>query len=58
MAAAVAATLERFGGLDILVANAGTEGTAEADGTLSRRIETLLPNVTGVWLTIKHCVAP
>src|SRR6185295_17991910 len=26
MAAAVAATLDRFGGLDILIANAGTEG--------------------------------
>jgi NAD(P)-dependent dehydrogenase (short-subunit alcohol dehydrogenase family) len=59
-AAAVAATLERFGGLDILVANAGTEGTAKPVELLTTdEFEAVLrTNVTGVWLTIKHCVGP
>ena len=35
MAAAVAATLDRFGGLDILVANAGTEGVLKPIEALS-----------------------
>jgi NAD(P)-dependent dehydrogenase (short-subunit alcohol dehydrogenase family) len=60
MAAAVAATLDRFGGLDILIANAGTEGVLKPIEALS--VEdfeaTMRTNVTGVWLAMKHCVAP
>jgi NAD(P)-dependent dehydrogenase (short-subunit alcohol dehydrogenase family) len=59
-AAAVAATVERFGGLDILIANAGTEGTLKPVEALSVEEfeDTMRTNVTGVWLSIKHCVAP
>lgn len=55
-AAAIAATVDRFGSLDILVANAGTEGTLrpvellEADDF--KRV--LQVNVIGVWLAMKH----
>lgn len=60
IAAAVAATVDRFGGLDILVANAGTEGVAKPIEALSvEEFETTMrTNVTGVWLAMKHCVAP
>lgn len=60
MAAAVAATLDRFGGLDILIANAGTEGVAKPMDVLSvEEFEnTMRTNVTGVWLAMKHCIAP
>jgi len=59
-AAAVAATLDRFGGLDILIANAGTEGSAKPVDLLSSDEfdEVLRINVTGVWLAMKHCIAP
>jgi NAD(P)-dependent dehydrogenase (short-subunit alcohol dehydrogenase family) len=59
-ASAVAATIEQFGGLDILVANAGTEGTLKSIDELSvaEFEETMRTNVTGVWLSMKHCVAP
>ena len=59
-AAAVAATIDRFGGLDILIANAGTEGVVKPVEMLSvEEFEnTMRTNVTGVWLSIKHCVAP
>lgn len=60
MAAAVTATLDRFGGLDILVANAGTEGVLKPIEALSVEEfeDTMRTNVTGVWLAMKHCVAP
>ena len=60
MAAAVAATLDRFGGLDILIANAGTEGVVKPIDALSVEEfeQTMRVNVTGVWLAMKHCVAP
>jgi NAD(P)-dependent dehydrogenase (short-subunit alcohol dehydrogenase family) len=60
MSAAVAATLERFGGLDILIANAGTEGALKPIEALSVEEfeDTMRTNVTGVWLAMKHCVAP
>ena len=59
MAAAVAATLDRFGGLDILMANAGTEGVLKPIEALwSRNLNTMRTNVTGVWLAMKHCVEP
>lgn len=59
-ASAVKATLEQFGGLDILVANAGTEGTLKPIEALSvaEFEETMRTNVTGVWLAMKHAVAP
>ena len=59
-AAAVAATLDRFGGLDILIANAGTEGALKPIEALSVEEfeDTMRTNVTGVWLSMKHCVAP
>jgi NAD(P)-dependent dehydrogenase (short-subunit alcohol dehydrogenase family) len=59
-AAAVAATLDQFGGLDILIANAGTEGIAKPVELLNvdEFEEVLRTNVTGVWLTMKHCVGP
>ena len=59
-AAAVAKTLERFGGLDILIANAGTEGVLKPIEalTVADFNDTLQPNVIGVWLAMKHCVAP
>ena len=60
IAAAVNATLRQFGGLDILVANAGTEGVAKPLEALSvEQFEsTMRTNVTGVWLAMKHCVGP
>ena len=60
VASAVAATCERFGGLDVLVANAGTEGTLKPLEALSVQEfeDTMRTNVTGVWLSMKHCVAP
>lgn len=60
MAAAVASTLDRFGGLDILIANAGTEGALKPIEALSVEEfeDTMRTNVTGVWLAMKHCVAP
>ena len=59
-ATAVAETLNRFGGLDILVANAGTEGTLKPLEALSvaEFEDTMRTNVTGVWLSMKHCVGP
>ena len=59
-AAAVAATIEAFGGVDILLANAGTEGTIALieDQTIENFEETLRTNVIGVWLSMKYCVAP
>jgi len=60
MEAVVARTLDRFGGLDILIANAGTEGVLKPVEALSvdEFEDTMRTNVTGVWLAIKHCVAP
>ena len=59
-AAAVAKTVERFGGVDILIANAGTEGVLKPieQLTVEDFNDTLQTNVIGVWLAMKHCVAP
>ena len=59
-AAAVRATLSQFGGLDVLIANAGTEGALKPIEALSvaEFEDTMRTNVTGVWLSMKHCVAP
>lgn len=58
--AAVDATVDRFGGLDIAIANAGTEGVLKPVDvlTVEEFEETMRTNVTGVWLTMKHVVAP
>lgn len=59
-AAAVAATVEAFGGVDILIANAGTEGKIALieDQTVENFEEVLRTNVIGVWLSMKYCVEP
>ena len=59
-AAAVAATLAAFGGLDIVFANAGMEGTVGmiADSQLADFERVLRTNVSSVWLAIKHTVTP
>ena len=59
-AAAVAATLKAFGKVDILIANAGTEGTVKPleDQTVEEFDAVLQTNVLGVWLSMKHCVEP
>ncbi len=59
-AAAVKATIEAFGGVDILVANAGTEGNLKPIEALRREDfeEVLQTNVIGVWLSMKYCVEP
>jgi len=60
MAAAVQATLRAFGGVDILLANAGTEGMTGPieNQTYENWQEVLNTNVIGVWLAMKYCVAP
>ncbi len=57
---AVAATVEAFGGLDILFANAGSLGVAKPfeEQTLQEFEDVIRPNVTGVWLSMKHAVGP
>jgi len=60
IAAAVAATIDKFGGVDILVANAGTEGIVapiEAQ-TVANFEDVYRTNVIGVWLAMKYCVEP
>ncbi len=59
-AAAVAATIEAFGGVDILIANAGTEGKfAPIESLPMSEFESVLrTNVIGVWLAMKYCVEP
>lgn len=56
--AAFDAAVRQFGGLDIVFANAGTEGDLKAITTLTveefRSVLTI--NVIGVWLTMKHSV--
>ena len=60
IAAAVAATIEAFGGVDILLANAGTEGNfAPIESLTVDEFENVLRiNVIGVWLSMKYCVEP
>ena len=59
-AAAVAATVDAFGGVDILIANAGTEGKIALieDQTVENFEDVLRTNVIGVWLSMKYCVEP
>jgi NADP-dependent 3-hydroxy acid dehydrogenase YdfG len=57
--ALIAATLERFGRIDAVVANAGVGGGGSLlDGDPSRWLELLLVNVYGLSLTIHHCLKP
>ena len=58
--AAVDATTKAFGGIDILFANAGTEGLLKPIETYSSAEfeQVLHTNVMGVWFAIKHCVEP
>jgi NAD(P)-dependent dehydrogenase (short-subunit alcohol dehydrogenase family) len=58
--AAFAKTVARFGGLDILIANAGTEGVLKPLEalTVTEFNDTLQTNVIGVWLAMKYAVAP
>lgn len=58
-AASLAATLERFGGLHVLFANAGTEGAAKPleQMSVAEFREPFETNVLGVWLSIKHAAA-
>jgi len=60
VAAAVEATVKAFGGIDILFANAGTEGLVKPleTYTAAEFEHVLRTNVTGVWLAMKHCVEP
>ncbi len=57
---AVQTAVEAFGGLDIVFANAGTEGNLKPLDELSLEDfqSVITTNVTGVWLTMKHCVGP
>ncbi|MGI8735444.1 MAG: SDR family NAD(P)-dependent oxidoreductase [Pyrinomonadaceae bacterium] len=59
-AAAVAATAKAFGGIDILLANAGTEGSVKPleSQSLKEFEQVLRTNVVGVWLAMKYCVEP
>jgi NAD(P)-dependent dehydrogenase (short-subunit alcohol dehydrogenase family) len=59
-AAAVDATVKAFGGVDILLANAGTEGNFAPIENLSvKEFESVFrTNVIGVWLSMKYCVEP
>ena len=59
-AGSVAATVKAFGGLDILVANAGTEGRVNPIESQSATDfeDVLRTNVVGVWLAMKHSVEP
>lgn len=57
---AVQATIDRFGGVDILIANAGTEGIVSPveSQTYENWQHVLNINVIGVWLAMKYCVEP
>ena len=59
-AAAVAATITAFGSVDILFANAGTEGKVNPLAAINRADfeQVLQTNVIGVWLAMKYCVEP
>ena len=59
-AASVEATIKAFGRVDILFANAGTEGLLKPVETYSvAEFEQVLhTNITGVWLSMKHCIEP
>jgi NAD(P)-dependent dehydrogenase (short-subunit alcohol dehydrogenase family) len=59
-AAAIEAAIEKFGGVDVLLANAGTEGNfAPIENLTMEEFEMVLrTNVIGVWLSMKYAVEP
>ena len=59
-AAAVSETVKAFDGVDILFANAGTEGVIKPFESIRMADFEDVPrtNVIGVWLAMKHCVEP
>ena len=59
-AAAVEAAVKIFGGVDIMIANAGTEGKFALieNLTMTDFEDVLRTNVIGVWLSMKYCVEP
>ena len=59
-ATTITATLKAFGGVDIVVANAGTEGIVRPVEAISMLEfeQVLRTNVLGVWLSVKYCVEP
>ena len=59
-AEAVQATVDVFGGVDILLANAGTEGIVGPieEQTYENWQQVLNTNVIGVWLSMKYCAQP
>ena len=59
-AESVAAAVETFGGVDILIANAGTEGAIKPleELSIANFEDVLRTNVLGVWIGMKHCVEP
>lgn len=54
----VEATVERFGGVDILFANAGIEGkvTPILEGSVEAFDRVIAVNVRGVWLALRHAL--
>ena len=56
----VAQCVETFGRIDSIIANAGTEGKVQPleDYSVDDFNQTLLVNVTGVWLYLKHGLPP
>ena len=58
--ASVEETVGKFGGLDIVIANAGIEGNfAPIDNLTMEEFESVLrTNVIGVWLSLKYAVEP
>lgn len=58
MAACVQAAVQRFGGLDIAVLNAGIEGEVRpiTDYDIATFDRVMAINVRGVWLGLKYCI--
>ena len=58
MAACVEAAVQRFGGLDIAVLNAGIEGEVQpiTDYDIATFDRVMAVNVRGVWLGLKYCI--
>nr|ART36564.1 C656 [uncultured bacterium] len=58
MAACVQAAVQRFGGLDIAVLNAGIEGEVRpiTDYDITTFDRVMAVNVRGVWLGLKYCI--
>ncbi|TRD10019.1 SDR family oxidoreductase [Erythrobacter insulae] len=56
--ASIEATAERFGGLDVVFANAGIEGVIQPieEQTQKDVLDVLQPNVIGVWNLLHHAI--